>query len=197
MKNKTQEFLSIAIVSCLSIVYCFSSAFGAGISTTFAEVILKDLEIGRSYSTKGIAHMPLCVMNTGGETIDLKIDVLIPQPADLKKGYEAIPDVSWIRLEKDFFSDLAPGEQAVTDVILTIPDDKKYAGKKYQVYLRSHTVGKKGLAIAVGLRSRLLFTMRAEIEKSANEVKRKSDKKELFGEGFFRKLLRWIGLRKK
>ncbi len=188
------------LATLIALIFIFGHslfAYGAAISTSFAEVILKDLEIGKSYSTKGVANMPLCVRNIGKESVDLKIDVLIPQLTSLKNGYEAIPDASWIRLEKDFFSDLRPGEQAITDVILTIPENKQYSGKKYQVYLRSHTVGKKGMAIAVGLRSRLLFTMRAEIEKAVNEVKPKRDKKELSGEGFFKKLLRWIGLRKK
>lgn len=45
----------------------------------------------------------------------------------------------------------------MTDVIVTIPSDKKYLGKKYQAYIWSHTVGKGKLPIALGLKSRLLL----------------------------------------
>ncbi|MBA3065918.1 hypothetical protein KJ633_05480 [bacterium] len=165
-----------------------SSVYGASLSTSFAEVILKDLQVGKSYSTKETAHMPLSVINNGNAAVDLKIDVLLPRPDNLKQGYEAIPDVDWIKIEKDFFPNLCAGEQAVTDVIVTIPNNKKHCGKKYQVYLRSHTVGKKGLAIAVGLRSRLLFIISQEAKEDF--------KNENQDRGFFNKLFIWLGLKK-
>jgi len=127
-----------------------------GISTTFTEVTLQNLSIGKNYAIGQKVGRQLQVRNGGEDLIELKVEVLVPSKSELKEGYEAIPDTSWVELEKDYFS-VEPSELAVTDVIVTIPSDKRYLGKKYQAYIWSHTVGKGKLPIALGLKSRLLL----------------------------------------
>ncbi len=157
-------------------------AQGLGLSTSFAEVILENLEIGKSYTTKNVARIPLRVLNRGTGAINLKVDVVVPNPGDLKEGCEPIPDASWISFEKDYFPNLKGKETAVTDVIITIPREKKYRGKRYQVYLWSHTIsGKGGTSIAVGLNSRLIFSIAGK-----KKIKR----------GLFGNILHFFGLKK-
>lgn len=127
-----------------------------GISTSFTEVVVRNLSIGKNSAIGQKVGRQLRVRNKGKNSIELKIEVLVPSKSELKQGYEPIPDASWIELEKDYFS-VEPSENAVTDVIVTIPRDKKYLGKKYQAYIWSHTVGKGKLPIALGLKSRLLL----------------------------------------
>jgi len=95
-------------------------------------------------------------MNRGKNPIKLRMEVLVPSLSELKEGYEPIPDASWVELEKDYFF-VEPSKYAVTDIIITVPNDKKYLGKKYQVYIWSQTVGGGQLPIALGLKSRLLL----------------------------------------
>ena len=144
----------LIIVSMLLVLYA-TLAYAGGLSTTFGEVKLEGLEIGQEYSMEKEAQFPLEVENTSDQVLELKIEALLPEESNLKKGFEPIPDIAWIRLEKDKFT-LKPGEKAKTDVIISIPDNKEYSGKSYQVYLWSHTVGR---GLGVGLRSRLLFTI--------------------------------------
>lgn len=140
----------------LILIFCLSShLYAGGLSTTFGEVKLENLKIGEEYSMEETAEFPLVVQNTSDEQLALKVEVLYPKKEELKKGFEPIPDISWISLEKEEFT-LKPQEKAKTDVIIKIPNDEKYAGKKYQVYLWSHTVGR---SLGVGLKSRLLFTI--------------------------------------
>jgi len=127
-----------------------------GISTSFTEVTVRNLSIGKNYIIGQKVNRQLRVRNKGKNSIELKMEVLVPSKRELKEGYEPIPDVSWIELEKDYFS-VEPSKNAMTDVIVTIPRDKKYLGKKYQAYIWSHTVGKGNLPIALGLKSRLLL----------------------------------------
>ena len=134
-------------------------AQAAGLSTAFSEVTLENLEIGRSYSTKESANLPLEIVNTGKQEIDLKIEVLPPQPAELKEGFEPIPDTSWIKLDKADFKKIKPNGTAVTNVFVLVPNEKQYRGKKYQVFIWSHTVGQ---SIGIGLKSKLLFAIKSE-----------------------------------
>jgi len=98
------------------------------------------------------------VVNTGDTAIDLKIEVLLPEKSELKAGgYAPIPDLSWITLERSEFKEVKPGAEAVTDVIISIPGDEKYRGRKFQVFIWSRTVGR---SIGVGLKSKLLLTVR-------------------------------------
>lgn len=140
-------------------VCCFIStatAEAAGLTTGFSVVTLENLEIGKTYSTRETAGLPLVVVNTGNEAVDLTMELLLPQPAELKEGFAAVPDLSWIKLEQTDFKGIKPNKSAVSDVIIAIPDDPQYQGKKYQVFIWSHTLGRR---VGVGLKSKLLFTI--------------------------------------
>lgn len=158
-RSRVYLFLS-ALIFCLSmIILCLSTPlYAGGLSTTFGEVKVENLKIGKEYSLEEVAKFPLIVNNTSDEVLELKVEVLYPKPKELKEDFEPIPDISWITLEKEEFT-LKPQEEAKTDVIIRIPDDKKYLGKRYQVYIWSHTVGR---SLGVGLKSRLLFTIASE-----------------------------------
>ena len=137
-------------------LFCLSaSLYAGGLSTTFGEVKVEGLKIGGDYSMEKTAKFPLVVQNTSDRELELKIEVLYPKETELKSGYQIIPDKSWISLKEDYFK-LSPGQEAKTDVLIKIPDDQNLLGKKYQVYLWSHTIGR---SLGIGLKSRLLFSI--------------------------------------
>lgn len=137
-----------------------STVYAGGLTTTFGEVTVENLRIGEEHSMEKIAEFPLVVQNTSNQEIELKVEVLYPKEGELKTGFAPIPDISWVTLECDHFI-LGPEEDAKTDVIINIPEDKEYLGAKFQVYLWSHTIGR---SLGVGLKSRLLFTVAEENE---------------------------------
>jgi len=136
-----------------------------GISTSFTEVTIGDLSVGKDYAIGKKVGRQLRIRNRGEDPIELKIEVLVPSKSELKEGYEPIPDPSWIEIEKDQFS-LEPAKSGATDIIVTVPDDNRYLGKKYQAHIWSHTVGKGKLPIALGLKSGLLL----EISKNERDL---------------------------
>jgi len=154
--------------------------------TAIGEVKLSNLEIGKIYSIKKKTNIYLSVVNRSSCPLDLKIDAVVPAPGSLKPGYEPIPDKSWITFEKDYFADVQPGGGAATDAIIHIPDNEIYCGKKYQAALWFHSVGKKGMEVAVGLNTRLMFSIKENLK--IENVKPKEKK------GIFRKLFGWLGL---
>ncbi len=146
----------LLILSLMLLLFLPQDGNTGGISTSFTEVTVRNLSIGKNYTIGQKVNRQLRVRNKGKNSIELKMEVLVPSKSELKEGYEPIPDASWIEMEKDYFS-VEPSKNAMTNVIVTIPRDKKYLGKKYQAYIWSHTVGKGKLPIALGLKSRLLL----------------------------------------
>lgn len=130
-------------------------AWAGGLRTRFTKVVLEDLKIGCSYSIAEVKGETLAVENTGKRTTDLKVEAVKPFEQELEQGYEIIPDISWVKIVKDFFT-VEPGGEARTDIILSIPDDERYSGKSYQVMIWSRGVGG---GIGVGLKSRILFNI--------------------------------------
>jgi hypothetical protein len=155
-KNPVRFIVKGAIISSAIVLWTFLDAdlsFAAGISTRFGDVTVTNLRVGNRYSMREVARLPLVIENKSNKTIDLRIDVLAPADNELKPGYEPIPDISWIQLEKRELK-IGPGMYGQTDVFIDIPDNSEFEDQKYQVYIWSHTVGG---AIGLGLKSRLRF----------------------------------------
>jgi len=129
------------------------------LATELGEAVIGGLKIGSSYNLTETG-LPLVVINTSEEEVELVIEPLVP--SQIKEGYEPIPDISWVELSKNRFR-LKPQERAITDIIIKIPDDPKYISKKYQVNIWSHTIGEAG-RVLLGLSSRLLLHIEGEKE---------------------------------
>jgi len=99
------------------------------------------------------AKFPLVIKNESDKQIELKLEVLIPEENEVQDGYEAIPDAGWITLEKDSFI-VEPGGEAETDVIISVPNNKEYLGRRFHVFIWSHTIGE---SLGIGIKSKLLF----------------------------------------
>jgi len=145
----------IVFILICAIFLIFQLAYAMGLSTAFGRVKVDNIKVGQAYSMEMDAKRPFIVKNTSDMELALKIDVLLPKEKELVEGYEARPDTLWIETADDDWI-LSPEGEAVTDIIISIPDEEKYKGKKYQVYIWSHTTGG---AIAVGLKSKLLISI--------------------------------------
>lgn len=133
---KSKIWISLAVIICLC---CIGRVEAGGISTPFGKVIIENLTIGKTYSTAKLSDTSLTVKNSSEGNIGLEMEIFKPlQDRELPAGCEPIPDTSWIRLDKYSFN-IAPGEEAKTNVIISIPDNEAYRGKKYMVYILSRT----------------------------------------------------------
>jgi hypothetical protein len=137
-----------------------SSVQAGGLSTQLGEVVIENLQIGQTYNLKQLANLSLIVTNTSDYGVDLRMDVLVPDSGELKNGAEPIPDTSWVDLSQSLFK-LGSEEKAISEIMLSIPDDDRHLGRRYQVTIWSHTLGGSGggMLLAYGLKSRLIFTV--------------------------------------
>jgi hypothetical protein len=130
--------------------------YAGGLSTRFVEEKLADIKPGKMYSVEKMTKRALVVTNTTkDQTVDIRIAPEKPVDYNLVPGYEPTPNLGWVKVVKKYFKNIGPNQSAKTDIIIRIPNKKKYYGKKYQVYIYSHTAGKG--TFRVGLMSRLLI----------------------------------------
>ena len=137
-----------SILFSLCLVLLTSVAMGAGLKTYFGEVVVQNLRIGQTYNIRDLVNLPLEVVNTSDYPVDLVMQVEYPLGGpQLRKEYEPIPSTDWIKLTETYFT-VEPGASAITDVIISIPDDEKYLGKKYQVNIRSEMTPGQRMLVA-------------------------------------------------
>ncbi len=145
------------------------------LTSEFSDVILSGLKPGMIYSILKEKNVPYRVFNNSEQEADVEVVVEKPRPSQLKQGYEPIPDVSWVKVVPTRFH-LKQGEGTKCDVIISVPDDKKYANRHFQAMLVTQTVekpGARGVAISFALASRLRFSTGPSPEKIMNEYRRK------------------------
>lgn len=160
-----KAFSTITLVFSIFLFGCIP-VYAGGLSTHFIETTLEDLELGKSYSIKEETGKALVVVNTTEDkTVDIEIEPEIPVDYNLLPDYEPVPDVSWVKIEKNYFEAIAPGEKAETDIIIIIPEDKEYYGRKYQLYIYSHTAG--SATFRTGIMSRILLHISEEPAESS------------------------------
>jgi len=151
----------LAAIFC-ALVLCgfslFPDAWAGGLSCSVGEVVIENLKIGQTYSLKTLANLPLSVTNTGDQPVTVLIEPLVPGPGELRQKAEPIPQIKWARALPDSFK-LFPKESKLVEMIIEIPDDEALFGKKFQVNFWSHTLAQAGDLLAVGLNSRVIFSI--------------------------------------
>ncbi len=157
MKKSLYIIIIVSIFQLISLpIFC------GGLSSPCAAMYLSNLKIGQEYSLKQLLGYPFNVTYKGRYPVDLRIDLQKPSTTT-PDGYEPIPDLNWVKLQKQEFS-LDPGETAETDIIVTIPNDESLLGKKFRVLINPVTSAPKGdtrawLAFAVGLSCELYLAI--------------------------------------
>lgn len=141
------------ILTAAAVLALATAAQAAGLRTPFGEVIVRNIKIGQTYSLYKLVNLPLRVINTGDNEVDLRVETIAIRPEEVKTGYEAAGR-DWVRVERSSFT-LGPNREAATDLIITVPNDPALLGRRYEADIWSHTVNSG--ALQVGLRSRLLL----------------------------------------
>lgn len=141
------------------------------IGAQFGEIIMENLRLGETYNTREMVNLPLLLTNRGDQKITIFLTVLKPQGAQLRKGYEPIPDTNWIELSTDRM-EVEPGAQGAADVIIHVPSDEQYAKRRYQVLIEC--VGKGEGNIAGGVCHGLFFSIapsQAQVKGDERKIK--------------------------
>lgn len=128
------------------------------------ELLLQNMQPGQTYDLTRLLNLPLRITYSGFTNSEILFLPHIPTTADeMKKGYEPIPDKSWVTVEPGQMDLSDFGGVAEANVKVTIPDDDQYLGKKYAVYVwsRAHQKG-GGITFGLGVKSRLLLVINTE-----------------------------------
>jgi len=149
----------------------YAAADGIAINN-YGEVLVENLQIGSQYSMTKLVNLPLIVVNQSPDSSEIKLTVVKPPKEGLKAGFEAIPDVNWVKLEAEEVTIPANGTYR-TDVLIKIPDKSAYRGKKYQVnFLAATKPPASGMmTIAMAVQGRMLFTTVPVKQKTVGELK--------------------------
>ena len=160
---RSQLVFPFTVVLLVLSVFC-SPSYGGGLSTPLGEVVIENLQIGQTYNLTKLAGIKLFVTNSSDQQVKLQVDILAPGPSELKHEAISIPDVSWVRVDQNQFDIEAQGTIA-TDIVMSIPYDRKYLGMKFQVMIWSHTMpgDEGGMYLAYGLKSRIIFSIDREV----------------------------------
>jgi hypothetical protein len=144
------------ILTALAIIASATAANAtAGLRTPFGEVFVRNLKIGQTYSLYKLVNLPLRVVNTGDDEVDLTVQTIKSEEAALRQGYEPLPSLDWVRVEQSSFT-VAPNREAVTDVVITIPNDPALLGRRFEADIWSHTTRSRG-GFGTGIVSKLLL----------------------------------------
>jgi len=152
--NKYLIGSSIAFILIVTALYPHTCR-ADGLRTGFGKVVLENVPIGKAYSMRRDSKFPLVIKNESSKSVNLRLEVLIPKAGEVQTGYEPLPDDKWITLENNNFT-VEPNGEAETDVIINIPDDRQYLGRKFHVFILSCTTGE---SLGIGLKSKLLFSV--------------------------------------
>ncbi len=134
---------------------CPKISHAYGLRTGFGKVALENIPMGVEYSMRKDSKFPLVLENNSDSVVDVKIEVLVPKGDEVQAGYEPIPSTDWIKLEKNSFT-IEPNGKAETDIVINIPYKEEYLGRKFHVFIWSHTIGE---SLGIGIRSKLLFSV--------------------------------------
>ncbi|MDE2144074.1 MAG: hypothetical protein KGJ84_16820 [Elusimicrobia bacterium] len=130
----------------------FARAEASGLRTPLGEVIIRNLKIGQTYSMYKLLNLPMRVVNTGDDNIDLKISTV--RPTRLNDGYEEVPSLDWVHVEQSTFT-VAPNREAMTDLVIAIPNDPALMGRRFQADIWTHSTDPR--ALQVGLQSHIML----------------------------------------
>lgn len=124
-----------------------------GLGARFGDVILENVQPGRTYDLREAAHVPFGVENKGDADSDVTVEFAKPPESRLAKDYEAVPDPGWFKAVP---GKLRIGAHSVGyfDLLLTVPDDPALKGKHYQVIVKARLAGEGMFHLAIENRVR-------------------------------------------
>lgn len=151
------------------------SVHAGGTAVQFANVVLENLEPGGVYDLRALRGLTYTVLNNYEKTRDFQVVVMVPEPTELEKGYEPIPDPSWVRVVPNTFR-LAHRENVRCTIIISIPENEEYRNRHFQVMFMATVEPDpfgKGVSLIARVKSRLRFSVGTRSPKTLEMAKEK------------------------
>jgi len=138
--REAQLILFLSLVFLLACSGIMSNAYALRVSP--GAFCAQNVEIGKETDT----GVDLTIDNETDQERDFSIKVVAAKPAvtESLKGYTPLPDLSWLRLDKNYLVVPAKG-QAKTRLYISIPNEEKYLNQQWVVSCLVEYVVQKGL----------------------------------------------------
>lgn len=100
------------------------------------KLVLENFPLGKSFDVRKETKKTMMIANSGDTAIDLRVRPIRigSTPLTLQTGFEE-GDLSWVTLKSENLH-VEPSSFMDPGITLTIPKDKKYAGKKYMLAVK-------------------------------------------------------------
>jgi hypothetical protein len=134
----------------------FPALTAGGLSSNWGEIVFDGLEAGKTYKLNQLTQAKFKIKNNFENPVHIKIEIINPAGEELKPGYEALPDIAWVVLEKTELK-INSGKEAIINLTVNIPPTAQAKTKKYQFWVWTRTIGQ---AVGVGLKSRVLVSVK-------------------------------------
>lgn len=168
MKLVKSKIILAMVVVMLCELMVPRNVYAGGIAVKFADVVLAKLEPGGVYNLRVLRGLTYTVMNNYEATRDFEVLAKAPSPGELEKGYEPIPDPSWVRVVPNTFR-LAYRENVRCAIIISIPEDEEYRGHHFQVMLLT-TVKPDPFDRVIALVSQVQYRLRFSVGTESPET---------------------------
>ncbi len=146
-----------ACIGFLFLLIC-NSVQGSGLSTSFVDVAVMDVPLGKPRRVEDQKGNSFVVWNTGDSPLVVHIEALKPVAQELRTPAESIEEISWVLIQPNTLS-LAPHETGRANIILSLPAERRLRHRTFQamIWSRSEPLHGTGVTLSAGLKSRLRF----------------------------------------
>jgi len=149
--------LQILIVSLALALY--QPVWSMGLKAS-GEIFFDNVKIGKKYRLS--EHKKKFYRVTASEQAQAQIalDITLPVQGDkLPEGFEALPELKWLKLSESRFP-LEPGIEKSIDIELALPKNRNFAGKKYFAFIWARSIAQENtFALSIAVKSKLYITV--------------------------------------
>ncbi len=134
------------------------TVWAAAFTINFSDIQVDNVPPGIPVSLLQKAAFTLGVNNVDTLSSNMFLEVTAPGKSRVKEGYEPIPDVSWIKFDRESCW-VKPNQTENFNMIVYAPYSEKLFGKKYEAILTVYTL--EGI-LKVNIKSKVFISFTAE-----------------------------------
>ncbi len=140
------------------------SVWAAALTVSYSDIVLENLQPGVPISLLQRTGSALGINNIDSLGANICFEILVPNKSQLTEGYEPIPEVNWIKLERSN-SWIKANQTENFDLVVYAPYDQKLFGKKYQAILMVYAIEGIGM-LKANIKTKIFLSFTAERYKS-------------------------------
>lgn len=142
----------------LLMLSCAGTVWAAAFTVNYSDIVLENLQPGIPVSLLQKAAFTLGINNVDTLSANMCLEVVAPNKNQLKEGYEPIPDVTWIKFDRESCW-IKPNQTENFNMIVYVPYNERLFGKKYEAIITAYTL--EGV-LKINIKSKVFISFTAE-----------------------------------